>query len=383
MAATQKHVLVVDDALDIARLLRSALGAADPDLVINVFPSAEEAIFASAREPVHLLISDIRLPGISGAELVRRIRINNPDVKVILITGLNQEQSDAHVNGLSVDGFFQKPFEVSEFVALAQRCLLEAMVAPPEKKMRTAESAAVVPAGVGERLRELQKSVNAETAMLFDLDGVFLMGTGKVPTADLAVKWGTAANAALADQAAVVSLLKSKPKQRILTLHGGSQDLILASVGRHILVLLMPGNSSPLRLALAYEEILRLLPAIDLVLRDQQIVVFTAEPDMISSTEPTPIIESETEQSVPSVLVDVVSQFDRFDDIELLAEQDVELASLLLEETAPADGEDIDAYWDSITDVCTTTHAMETISYEEALRLGLANDENGYSQERL
>jgi PleD family two-component response regulator len=37
MAVTQKRVLVVDDALDIARLLRSALGAADPDLVINVF----------------------------------------------------------------------------------------------------------------------------------------------------------------------------------------------------------------------------------------------------------------------------------------------------------------------------------------------------------
>jgi CheY-like chemotaxis protein len=377
MAATQKRVLVVDDALDIARLLRSALGAADPDLVINVFPSAEEAIFASARESVHLLISDIRLPGISGAELVRRIRINNPDVKVILITGLNKEQSDAHVNGLSVDGFFQKPFEVSEFVNLAQRCLLEAMVTLPEKKMRAAASAAVVPAGVGERLRELQKSVNAETALLFDLDGAFLMGTGALPAADLSVKWGTAAKAALADQAAVVSLLKSKPKQHILTLHGGSRDLILASVGRHIMVLFMPSGSSPLRLALAYEEILRLLPAIDLVLRDQQIVVIAAEPDIITATEPPLEVESESAQSVPSDRVDVVSQFDTFDDIELLAEQDAELASLLLEETAPAAGEDIDAYWESLTDISTTTHASETISFEEALRLGLASDENG------
>jgi CheY-like chemotaxis protein len=377
MAATQKRVLVVDDALDIARLLRSALGAADPDLVINVFPSAEEAIFASARESVHLLISDIRLPGISGAELVRRIRINNPDVKVILITGLNKDQSDAHVNGLSVDGFFQKPFDVSEFVNLAQRCLLEAMVTLPEKKMRAAASAAVVPAGVGERLRELQKSVNAETALLFDLDGAFLMGTGALPAADLSVKWGTAAKAALADQAAVVSLLKSKPKQHILTLHGGSRDLILASVGRHIMVLFMPSGSSPLRLALAYEEILRLLPAIDLVLRDQQIVVIAAEPDIITATEPPLEVESESAQSVPSDRVDVVSQFDTFDDIELLAEQDAELASLLLEETAPAAGEDIDAYWESLTDISTTTHASETISFEEALRLGLASDENG------
>jgi hypothetical protein len=48
---------------------------------------------------------------------------------VILITGLNKEQTDIHMNGLTVDGFFQKPFEVSEFVDLAQRCLLEALVA--------------------------------------------------------------------------------------------------------------------------------------------------------------------------------------------------------------------------------------------------------------
>jgi two-component system, OmpR family, response regulator len=125
MAATQKRVLVVDDALDIARLLRSALSAAEPDLAINVFPSAEEAIFASARETVHLLVSDLRLPGISGGELVRRIRATNPDVKVILISGLNQEQIESHMGGVQVNGFIHKPFEVEAFVAMAQRCLSE------------------------------------------------------------------------------------------------------------------------------------------------------------------------------------------------------------------------------------------------------------------
>jgi hypothetical protein len=76
------------------------------------------------------------------------------------------------------------------------------------------------------------------------------------------VKWGSAAAAAITNQAAVDSLLEAEPDQRILTLRGGSQDLILASVDGHILALFMPGSSSVLRLALAVEEILHRLPSL-------------------------------------------------------------------------------------------------------------------------
>jgi CheY-like chemotaxis protein len=377
MAATQKRVLVVDDALDIARLLRSALGAADPDLMINVFPSAEEAIFASAREPVHLLISDIRLPGISGADLVRRIRASNPGVKVILITGLNKEQSDIHVHGLSVDGFFQKPFEVTEFVDLAQRCLLEALVVTPDKLKIPAAAPVAVPFASEERLAEIKNSVNAQTAWLFDRNGAYLTGSGVIPVAGRVSEWGLAAAAALANQTAVDSLLETKPNQRILTLRGGSQDLILASVDGHILALFMPGNSSVLRLALAVEEILHRLPSIAEVIPEPPVDTAVTRP-LVPPPDLAPVVE-EPVPVVPAAADALLIEPEIFTDLEIEAQQDTGLSDLasLLQGEAAITGEDADAFWESLVDTSSASTASETISFEEAMRLGLASDKNG------
>jgi CheY-like chemotaxis protein len=367
MAATPKRVLVVDDALDIARLLRSALGAADPDLVINVFPSAEEAIFASAPEPVHLLISDIRLPGISGADLVRRIRAANPGVKVILITGLNEQQINAHINGLEVDGLFNKPFEVTEFVEMAQRCLLEAaeVFAEQEKPIPCQD---FEPA-----LRELQTGLNAGAAWLYDRTGVFLAGTD-----DLAPD-GKFVVSALPDQAAAASLLGSACQQCILTLRGVSADLVLAASDQHFLALSLPKTTSALRLALAVEEVQRTLAviaaaqvqpvashaAVEVVqqaLAPQAAVEVApsqlAETEAVSlNPEPEFVEELEPETNMPGEVADLS-----------------ELVSLLDGEIAPAAGADVDAFWETAAGAADSPPPSQTISYEEAIRLGITPD---------
>jgi DNA-binding response OmpR family regulator len=371
MAATQKRVLVVDDALDIARLLRSALGAADPDLVISVFPSAEEAIFASAREPVHLLISDIRLPGISGADLVRRIRATNPGVKVILISGLNQAQIDAHINGIAVDGFFSKPFEVTDFVELAQRCLQAvAQTAPlPEKQVNPA----ALPLDLTERLQELQGSINADAAWLFDREGKYLYGAGAQPYGGMAGSWGRAASSALNVATTFDLLLDPPAQQRILTLRGGSQDLILATQGVHILVIFMPKNSSPVRMALVFEEIQNWLPGVDHVVHH-----FAAFPVVIQTSVEAKSTEADVSQPGPA---DQHAKDPEPETIEVLKPEEEaslsELVSLLDQKTQSNAGEDADAFWESLADLSPDTAPDKTISFEEALRLGLAPNEDG------
>jgi CheY-like chemotaxis protein len=55
-----KHVLIVDDALDLGRLLQSALATLDIKVKTVVVPSAEEAILEAAHHPIDLLVTDIR-----------------------------------------------------------------------------------------------------------------------------------------------------------------------------------------------------------------------------------------------------------------------------------------------------------------------------------
>jgi len=53
-----KHILIVDDAYDLARMLQEALRAAHPEISATVVPSGEEAFLESMRMAVDLLVTD-------------------------------------------------------------------------------------------------------------------------------------------------------------------------------------------------------------------------------------------------------------------------------------------------------------------------------------
>ena len=118
----EKHVLIVDDAIELGRLLQSAVQTLDASLKLTVVPSAEEAILASSRHTVQLLISDVRLPGMSGFDLAERMRKRNPNLEVILITGMTDRnlRKQAEESGAV---FFQKPLKMDAFLAAVQKSL--------------------------------------------------------------------------------------------------------------------------------------------------------------------------------------------------------------------------------------------------------------------
>jgi CheY-like chemotaxis protein len=77
----------------------------------------EEALEFAARypDPIHLLLTDVAMPGLSGPEVARQIRALRPQIKVLFMTGY----SDSTVTGLATDeALLQKPFTPN---ALAHR----------------------------------------------------------------------------------------------------------------------------------------------------------------------------------------------------------------------------------------------------------------------
>ena len=81
-------ILLVDDQRDIVRLLHSALQTLGHELDIIDAPSGEEALLEASRRKIDLLVADYRLPGISGVEMMRKVRARNADLKVIFISGV-------------------------------------------------------------------------------------------------------------------------------------------------------------------------------------------------------------------------------------------------------------------------------------------------------
>ncbi len=109
-------LLVVDDCPDIVQILK--LGLQRNGFLVNAFTNPEEALqsFKSDAESYCLVVSDIRMPALSGIQLARKVKEINPNVKVVLMTAFEVRDNEFSTvfPSTSVDGFVQKPIRIKE-----------------------------------------------------------------------------------------------------------------------------------------------------------------------------------------------------------------------------------------------------------------------------
>ncbi len=124
-----KRVLIVDDSLELGRWLKTALSQSDPQIQATVYPSGEEALLESSRRPVDVLVTDIRLAGMSGLELVRKIRKRYPGIRVIVITGMQDMSLEKQAKELGIRRIFPQAHEYP-FLPGCGQCLPESRNRP-------------------------------------------------------------------------------------------------------------------------------------------------------------------------------------------------------------------------------------------------------------
>ena len=79
------RVLVVDDNASLLRFLVSAFSA--NGCIVSQAAAAEQALSVIAAEAFDLVVSDIKMPGLSGLDLLRAVKARQPGTPVVLITG--------------------------------------------------------------------------------------------------------------------------------------------------------------------------------------------------------------------------------------------------------------------------------------------------------
>jgi DNA-binding NtrC family response regulator len=109
-------LLVVDDDPDIAQVLK--MGLLKNGFLVNAFTNPEEALqsFKSDAESYCLVLSDMRMPALSGIQLSKKVKEINPNVKVILMTAfeIRGNEFSKVFPSTQVDGFVQKPIGIKE-----------------------------------------------------------------------------------------------------------------------------------------------------------------------------------------------------------------------------------------------------------------------------
>lgn len=113
---SRARILVVEDNPLNLKLVRDVLGAAGYDVVAAT--SGEEGIRVAEERPPDLVLMDLQLPGIDGAETMRQLRRGplDADVPVVAVTAFAMPEDEANATRAGFDGYLQKPISVRDLV---------------------------------------------------------------------------------------------------------------------------------------------------------------------------------------------------------------------------------------------------------------------------
>jgi DNA-binding NtrC family response regulator len=141
------RVLVVDDEQAMRLTVQANLELAGWEVVVA--ENANRALEAVQRERFDVVLSDIRMPGMSGIELFRQMRELQPSVPVILMTAFTVESLLDEAMGEGVFTVLPKPFDPDQLVAILERALKRQVVLLIDGDRADAEGAREALAGLG------------------------------------------------------------------------------------------------------------------------------------------------------------------------------------------------------------------------------------------
>jgi DNA-binding NtrC family response regulator len=109
------HLLVVDDDQHIREVCRSV--ALETGMRVLDVSTAEEALELLELSSVDILLTDLRLPGTSGLELLKKVTVTHPDVAVVMLTQYGTIDSAVQATRMGAADYVTKPFRVEELQA--------------------------------------------------------------------------------------------------------------------------------------------------------------------------------------------------------------------------------------------------------------------------
>jgi CheY-like chemotaxis protein len=354
-AMPSQRILIVDDQRDIRELLRASLEYLKLDLHIVDVPSGEEAMLVISRQKFDLLITDVRLAGMTGLELVQKVQKRNPGLKIILITGMTDSDVRQQVAEFGAEAFFYKPVDIVEFQATVVRCL-EASQASPSAPLETRKTSLVDIAPpqaetLPDQLDQMRQEFNAQCVWVSDRKGEVVIRLGEMPQEFDAVAWQQAVAAASASSVEVARALQKPSPENYLYFAILEYDLHMVDLGwSHALLaatLREVGKERTAFIPAMQKWAREIMPAL---LRYQESDTTSQSDGVAEETDEIPLSED-----------DLKSLDDAFQTVT----------------NKPVDTQELNEFWEAVVDGKGAESAVNagSLTYDQARRLGLAPEE--------
>lgn len=115
------RILVVDDEEMLCDMLFDVLSQAG--YTVKTARDGNDAIAQIENEPFEIVITDLKMPGMSGLELLQRVQKINPDICVLIITTYSTVESAVNAMKLGAYDYICKPFELDEIKVIIERAV--------------------------------------------------------------------------------------------------------------------------------------------------------------------------------------------------------------------------------------------------------------------
>ncbi len=367
--ADVKQILVVDDHFEMLELLRSMLELSGHDYEVLAVPSAEEAMLELLRMKFDLLITDVRLPGMSGFDFVRRVRRRQPDLPVIMITAYSSAQGQKEADELGVYRYFAKPLDTDNVLTAVHTALYGESVEAVERPLAQPVKYQL-PENVQRRLQSLQLDTGATGLVLSTIQGKVLLELGdnsRLNVARIVAK--IAEN--VANSLVLAELLGEVNPFTIQYHTGEATELYNANVGQDYFVTLLFGMESRrgrigtiwVFAQRAIRDLVSLLPPLsDLDSQKTELTAPSAHKP-IPSTSPPLLVEAEPETAVTAVPEPTFSTPSTPTEADMA---DL-LSALNLDEKAVQT--DLDSFWNEAVGQIESPDPENTLSFAEAAAL--------------
>ena len=113
------RVLVVDDEVRLAENIAGGLREG-PGYAVDLAYDGADALYLCRTAEYDLIVLDLMLPGLSGEELLRRLRAERRSTPVLVLTAVVDTQRTIHLLELGADDYLTKPFDLGELLARAR-----------------------------------------------------------------------------------------------------------------------------------------------------------------------------------------------------------------------------------------------------------------------
>jgi len=112
-------ILIVDDEVEFAEAFAERLRLRG--FTAHIANSGEEALRIVDAGSAKIMVLDLKMPGMDGLEVLRRVKTTHPEVQVIILSGHGSEMDEAYGRSIGAFAYMRKPADIGDILEAVKR----------------------------------------------------------------------------------------------------------------------------------------------------------------------------------------------------------------------------------------------------------------------